>query len=113
MTALLAWLHRDALIKALDTAIASEADDAAALSHEVRQQREAEVMGDLLAVERDESALIWAAQAQGLPVEQRNDCSPLAILQCRLVTAPRADTAGRYQSGAVMGRSRTVATMNK
>jgi hypothetical protein len=46
-------------------------------------------MGDLLAVERDESALIWTARAQGLPVEHRNNCSPQAILQCRLVTTPR------------------------
>jgi hypothetical protein len=53
-----------------------------------REQREADVMGDLLSVERDEAALVWQAKAQGLPVEHRADCSPLAILQCRLVTAP-------------------------
>ena len=88
---MVAWLHKDALIAALDREIASEADDKAALTHEAREKAEAEVMGDLLAVERDEAALVWQAQAQNLPVEHRGDCSPLAILQVRLVTAPRAD----------------------
>ncbi|OSI79310.1 hypothetical protein BSZ21_01530 [Bradyrhizobium canariense] len=37
-------------------------------------------MGDLLAVERDEAALVWPAQAQGLPVEHRADINPLALL---------------------------------
>jgi hypothetical protein len=88
--ALFAWLHRDTLIKRLDAEIDTEADDAAALSHEARQKAEAEVMGDLLAVERDECALVWQAQAQNLPCEHRSDCSPLALLGLRLVTAPRA-----------------------
>jgi hypothetical protein len=60
------------------------------LSHEARQKAEAEVMGDLLAVERDECALVWQAQAQGLPCEHRADVSPVALLGLRLVTAPRA-----------------------
>jgi hypothetical protein len=89
--ALLAWLHRDALIKRLDAEIDAEADDAASLSHEERQRREAVAQADLLAVERDECALTWQAQSQGLPVEHRADVSPLAILQVRLVTTPRAD----------------------
>jgi hypothetical protein len=92
--ALICWLHKDALIAALDREIDAESDDKAALSHEARQKAEAEVMGDLLAVERDESALVWQAQAQGLPCEHRADCSPLAILQLRLITAPRADAPG-------------------
>jgi hypothetical protein len=91
--AMFAWLHRDALIAALDREIASEADDGAALTHEARQQREAETMGDLLAVEREESFSVWSAQSQGLPCEHRSDCSPLAILQCRLIST--AATNGR------------------
>ena len=93
------WLHRDALIAALDREIASEADDKAALSHEARQQQEAEVLGDLLAVERDEAALTWSAMEQGLPVEFRSDISPLAILQVQLVTTPRADTLPETSPG--------------
>jgi hypothetical protein len=89
--ALFAWLHRDTLIKRLDAEIDTEADDAAALSHEARQKAEAEMMGDLLAVERDESALVFKAWTDGLPVEHRSDCSPLALLGLRLVTAPRSD----------------------
>ena len=56
MLAIFACLHRDALLKQVEAAITSEADDAASLNHEERQRREAEVMSDLLAVERDESA---------------------------------------------------------
>jgi hypothetical protein len=86
-----AWLHKDALIKAVCAEIAAHSDDAAALSHAERQKREAEVMGDLLSVERDEAALVWRAMGEQLPVMHRADCSPLAILQCMLVTAPRAN----------------------
>ncbi|MEY9131930.1 hypothetical protein ACVMII_000798 [Bradyrhizobium diazoefficiens] len=89
--ALVAWLHRDALITALDREIASEADDKAALSHEARQQQEAELMSDLLDIERQEAAFVWQAQSQGLPVEHRADISPLALLGLAIVTAPRAD----------------------
>jgi hypothetical protein len=50
-------------------------------------------MADLLAIERDESALIWQVQSQNLPVQHRSDCSPLSFLQCRLVTAPAANAS--------------------
>ena len=88
--ALTCWLHKSALIAALDREIASEADDKAALTHEARQKAEAETMSDLLATERDESLFVWQAQSRGLPVEHRADISPLALLGLRLVTAPRA-----------------------
>jgi hypothetical protein len=88
--ALVAWLHKDALIKRLDAEIDTEADDKAALSHEQRAKAEAETMGDLLDIERQEATLVRQAQAQGLPCEFRADCSPLAILQVQLITVPRA-----------------------
>ncbi len=97
--ALIAWLHRDGLIAALDREIASEADDKAALSHEARQKAEAETKGDLLAVERDESWFVWSAMEQNLPVQHRADCSQLAILQCQLVTAPRPDASPETSPG--------------
>jgi hypothetical protein len=87
---LFAWLHRDALIAALDREITSEADDGAALTHEQRQRAEAEVMGDLLDIERQETALVFAAQAQGLQIEHRADINPVALLGLVLVTASRA-----------------------
>ena len=59
--ALIAWLHRDLLIKRLDAEIDVEDGDAGALSHEAREKAEAEVMGDLLAVEREEAAFVFAA----------------------------------------------------
>lgn len=56
-------------------------------------------MGDLLDIERQEAAFVWKAMAHGLPVFHRNDGSPLAILQCALVTAPRAIDAPRSSPG--------------
>jgi hypothetical protein len=89
--ALFAWLHRDALIKRIDAEIDAASDDAAALTHEVRQRREAGVMDELLAVERDETVLVIRAQAQGMPVEHRSDINPVALLGVQLVTAPGAN----------------------
>ncbi len=88
--ALICWLHRGAMIAKLDTEISTEADDGAALSHEARQKAEAEVMGDLLDIERQEAALVFAAWEHGLACEHRSDCSQLAILQVQLVSVPRA-----------------------
>jgi hypothetical protein len=91
---LFAFVHKDALLASLDALVSEEADDAAALTHEARQQQEAEVMDDLLAVERDESALVWRALSENLPVQHRADCSALAILQCRFITAPAVNRRG-------------------
>jgi hypothetical protein len=43
----------------------------------------------LLAVERNEAALVRQAQSQSLPVEHRADISPLALLRLWLITAAR------------------------
>ena len=89
--ALFAFVHKDALLASLDALVTEEVDDDAALTHEARQQQESDVMGDPLAVERDEAALVWSAMAQNLPVEHRADINPVALLGVRIVTAPRAD----------------------
>ena len=86
--ALVAWLHRDALIAALDKEIAAEADDKAALSHTDRELRTSEAMSDLLAVEGTEAALVWRAMDEKLPVEFRADINPQALLGIALVTKP-------------------------
>jgi hypothetical protein len=83
--------NKDALAAALDREIVSESDDKAALSQEAREKAEAEVTAELLAVERDESALVFQEQAQGLPLEHRADISPVALLALRLVTTSRSD----------------------
>jgi hypothetical protein len=100
---LFAWMHRDALIARLDAEVASSADDGAALSPEARETAAAEVQADLLAVERDESALVWQALAQGLPVEHRADVSPLALLGLQLVSRP-AGNGGLVKSSVEMVR---------
>jgi hypothetical protein len=85
--ALLAWTFKDALIARLDAEINAEADDKSALSHEEREKRAAVVQSDLLDIERQEAELTWMAQAERLPIEHRDDISPIALLGLRLVTA--------------------------
>src|SRR5882757_590493 len=97
------WLRRDALIAALDGEINTEADDGCALSHEQRQQREAEVMGDLLDIERQEAALVWQAQSQSFRVNTVRiflfwHCSRSLSSRHRALThcpKQRRDTRGR------------------
>ena len=89
--AILAFVHRDALLAAINRAIDEESDDANSLSLAERQGREAEVMADLLSTERDESSLVWQAMEKNLPVGHRSDCSPQAILQCELITVPTVE----------------------
>ena len=101
MLPLIAWLHKDALIAQLDAEIATEADDDAALTHEVRSQRQAEVLGDLLSTERDESFFIRRGQREGLPVEHRSDCSPEGILQVASIVAPRVTASGSSREHAI------------
>jgi hypothetical protein len=78
--ALIAWLHRDTLIAALDREIDEVADDKAALTLEQRRKAEAEILADMLATEREECALIEIAQTQGTAIDYRTDCDPRAIL---------------------------------
>jgi hypothetical protein len=85
----IAWLAAD---------VDRNADPKGALSHEARQQQETELMGDLLDVERQEAALTWSAIEQSLPVQFGN-INPLAILGCRLITAPRADASPETSPG--------------
>jgi hypothetical protein len=96
---LFASLLKPTLISALDALVDAEADDPASLSHEDRQLRTAEIMGDLLSAERDEASLTWLAQSQGLPVEFRPDINPLAILSIELRTTPRADALPETSPG--------------
>ena len=102
LLALTCWLHRDALI-------AEEADDKAALTREARERQAAELQGDLLAIERDESVLVWTAQGQGMPAEHRSDCSPQAILGCQLIAVPAVVSSGSSPERAgydLVGRRR-------
>jgi hypothetical protein len=85
---LFAWLYRDALIAALDREIDGCADDPNALTAEQRRKAEAEIHADLLAIEREECALVEVAQSQGLSADYRIDCNPRAILGIEWIAAP-------------------------
>jgi hypothetical protein len=85
---LLAHLLKPTLIAALDALVMAEADDKAALTQTDRELRTAEVMADLMAVEREEAALTWRAVSERLPVEFRADIAVSALLGVTLVTKP-------------------------
>lgn len=104
---LIAFIFKDALIAALDREFDAEADDKAALTREARQQREAEAMGDLLSIEREEAALTWSAMEQGLPVE---------FLDARAAWSAASHRSARYRStrnvaGPVVGLFQRRAAM--
>jgi hypothetical protein len=103
---LIAWLFKDQLIGALDREITTESDDAAALDGPERARREAEILSDILANDRDLAALVWIGQAQGFPVEF-GDISALAILSVRLTAARHASNghaSSLMHSFEVVGR---------
>jgi hypothetical protein len=91
--AVLLWAMKDTLIKQCETLLAEEADDGAALSIAERQTQAAQIAGDLLAVEHDAAAMIWAGLDQKLPVWFDADMNAMAIIGAQLET--RLATNGR------------------
>jgi hypothetical protein len=85
--AFMVWLHKAALLKAIDSLIGAESDDAHALSQSDREMRLAEIENDKLHAERQECALVWHGQARGEAIEHRADASPQAVLGVELLTA--------------------------
>lgn len=77
---LIAWIHRKALIAALDVEIDLHADDGRALSDANQKTQLLELKKDMLRAERDEESLIEMATAQGGQIERRPDADPRAIL---------------------------------
>ncbi|WFU34071.1 hypothetical protein QA635_06425 [Bradyrhizobium brasilense] len=99
---LIAWLFKDALIAALDREIDEAADDGEALTIEQRREREAEILADLLAVEREEVMLVDRAEKQGQHVAHRAGTDPLALLSIEWVpAAPPAAPEGAGEAGLV------------
>jgi hypothetical protein len=85
--ALLVWLQKGALIKAIDKLLDEECEnDAHALSAADRQVKLAEIASDKLMCERHEAALIWHLKSQGDATEFRVDSDPQAILGIALQT---------------------------
>lgn len=95
MTALFAWLHKDALIARIEQEIDGIADDTSALSPQDREQCLAQIDADRLAIERQEAALVWRLQADGLPVEHRTDADARAVLAVDLIV-DTAEAAAPY-----------------
>ena len=77
--------ERDHRLAVFDRLIALS-DEEAALSPEIRQQRESELLSDLLAQEMIEAACVWKSIEAQAPIEFRADLDPKAVLQVRLVT---------------------------
>ncbi|MEH3117133.1 MAG: hypothetical protein PGN25_05855 [Methylorubrum populi] len=81
---LTAWLHGPAMLKALEAQIDAEAKDDRAIPTEGRAERLEALRADMLAIEREEEAIIRAITEDGIPVERRPDASPEAVLQVRV-----------------------------
>ncbi|MFL9824110.1 hypothetical protein [Rhodoplanes sp. SY1] len=73
----LVWAFRDHVAAKIDAEIDANADDAAALSDQARREKFREVLGDLLAAEREEETLVAAAK---FDVDRRPDADPRAVL---------------------------------
>ena len=80
--AIMTWLHKDTLVAKLDLEIDELADEKNALTDAQRKEREATLLRDMLANERDEEAFIQLAMEHGgVDVPRRGDCDPRAVLE--------------------------------
>ncbi|MFL9826941.1 hypothetical protein [Rhodoplanes sp. SY1] len=78
--AVVAWLHRDALVKKLCNEVDAIADDANALNDAERADQLAQIERDVLVAEREEVALVELAAEQGTPIAHRSDVAVPALL---------------------------------
>ena len=81
----LAWLDPDRFVAVLEREIDAMPEAALTLTATERAQRIAELSTHIDQLERSEEALIEAAQAQGIEVARRTDCSPSCVLGVRVV----------------------------
>ncbi len=88
----------------INAALDEVADDKHALSQPQREQMEAQISGDMLAIERSECALIWHAEAKGEVLDLRGDTTPQPLLGVRLVN-PGATTDRQEQARSISSRS--------
>ncbi|WP_426615358.1 hypothetical protein [Bradyrhizobium sp. McL0616] len=82
--ALVAWLLRPQLLKAVNDLLDASADDSTALSASDRDAKVIEIAADKLATERIQAALIWAMQSSGDAVEHPSDADVAAVLSVEL-----------------------------
>jgi hypothetical protein len=89
------WLFKEQMLAKINAGLDEVADDKAALSQQQREEMEAQISSDMLAIERAECALIWHAEANGEVIDfSRSDTSPLAVLGLQLVHRPRVNGSG-------------------
>lgn len=89
MEAVLAWLHRDALVAAVEQEIDAVADDENAMTEEQRAEKLAEIAADLLATEQEEARLCEVATAEGAMITPRKDIAPAAVLGVQIEAPAR------------------------
>ncbi|MGD9543558.1 MAG: hypothetical protein AB7F41_10620 [Methylocystis sp.] len=77
---LLCWLHRDALIAAVEREIDEAADDSKALDATTRKRMRTELAAELFAAETREETIISAAEAVGRTFDRRADADVRAVL---------------------------------
>ena len=87
----LCWLLKDQMQAKIDAGFDEIADDRAALSQAQREEVEAQISADMLAIERAECGLIWIAESRGEVLDFRSETSPMAALGIALQIVPRAD----------------------
>ncbi len=78
--AVVAWLFRDDMIRAVCADVDANSQDEFALTDQARADKIAECASDALAVARTEEALICAAEAAGTPIPRRADADPRAVI---------------------------------
>lgn len=83
--AVLAWLHKNALLAAIEAEIDANANDEAALTDEQRAAREKQLLAQILENERREEAAIVAA---GGAILRRREADPRAVLGLADMPAP-------------------------
>jgi putative transposase len=106
---LIAWLFPDQLVAALDREIDAEADDSAALSGQDREKREATILSDLLANDRDECALIELERDE--IILNRSGIPKSGYFSFNMLTGGRPAWMGRAYS--VDLRERVVAAVER
>ena len=83
----MAFLFPDQLLSALCREVDLVSDDANSLDDATRATKLATIAADMLAVEREEEALIVQAEQAGNQILRRPDADPRAVLQIELITA--------------------------
>jgi hypothetical protein len=86
----MAWLRPADFVTALESEIDMMPDPVLAMTAEEREKRTSELSARLDVLERQEESLIEAALAQGVVVARREEASPLAVLNVRIVARVQA-----------------------